>query len=91
FLAIFALKAALGILVFSWKPWLGLLFLGAYAFYVRQEMRSNQEDREGELEPLKLQLGRAEPATWMAIIQTLLALVVIFLASHMFVMQLGQL
>ena len=31
FLAIFAAKIGLGLVAFAFKPWLGLLFLGAYA------------------------------------------------------------
>jgi cation:H+ antiporter len=91
FMAIFAAKILLGVLVFAWKPWLGLAFLAAYAFYVRQEMQGDSEDEEEELEPLKFQPGRAEPATAMALIQTLTALVVIFFASRTFVAQLEHL
>jgi cation:H+ antiporter len=91
FMAIFAAKILLGVLVFAWKPWLGLAFLAAYAFYVRQEMQGESEDEEEELEPLKFQPGRAEPATAMALIQTLTALVVIFFASRTFVAQLEHL
>ncbi|HEX7855622.1 MAG TPA: sodium:calcium antiporter [Sphingobium sp.] len=91
FLGIFALKVLLGVLVFAWKPWLGLLFLAAYALYVRQEMGGPAEEEEGELELLKFQPRRAEPTTMMAALQTLAALVVIFLASRTFVIQLEQL
>jgi cation:H+ antiporter len=91
FLAVFAAKIALGVLVFAWKPWLGLAFLAVYALYVRQEMAA-PADLDGEaLEPLKLQPGRAEPAAAMAVAQTLLALAVIFLASRTFVAQLEHL
>jgi cation:H+ antiporter len=88
FLAIFAAKVALGLLVFAWKPWLGLAFLAAYALYVRQEIGAEGGDEEGDLEPLKFQPHREHPSTAMAIIQTLAALVVIFLASRLFVAQL---
>src|SRR5579859_2256195 len=46
---------------------------------------------EAELEPLKLTPRAAEPRTWLAVVQTLLALVVIFLASRFFVKQLDVL
>ncbi len=38
FLMIFVAKIALGLVLFAGKPWLGTLFLAAYALYVRQEM-----------------------------------------------------
>ena len=91
FLLIFAFKIALGILAFAWKPWLGIAFLAAYALYVRQEMKGHPDEEEVELEPLKLQPRRAEPHTAMAALQTLLALVVIFGASRLFVAQLAAL
>lgn len=91
FLAIFALKVALGVLVFAWKPWLGILFLAAYGLYVWQEMGGDDDDEEGELEPLKFQPHAADPSLAMAAFQTLLALAVIFLASRTFVAQLGTL
>ncbi|MDB5736780.1 MAG: hypothetical protein JWO65_448 [Sphingomonas bacterium] len=92
FLLIFAAKIGLGVLIFAGKPWLGILFLAAYALYVRQEMKSGaDEEEEGELEPLKLQPRAETPGTAIALAQTLLALVVIFLASRVFVSQLEHL
>ena len=91
FLVIFAAKIALGVLAFAWKPWLGVLFLLAYGLYVRQEMSGEQGEDEGEIEPLKFQPGAAQPSTAMALVQTLLALVVIFIASRTFVAQLAHL
>lgn len=91
FLAIFAAKIGLGVIAFAWKPWLGLLFLAAYALYVRQELGGEGDDAEEGLEPLKLQPGRAEPTTTIAVTQTVAALVVIFAASHAFVVQLEAL
>lgn len=59
FLAIFIVKISLGLIAFSFKPWLGILFLLAYAIYVYREIKkSNTEDDasiESELEPLKFQ------------------------------------
>ena len=91
FLAIFAVKIALGLIVFSYKPWLGVLFLGAYAAYFWKEMRGEHGEEEGELEPLKFTPNATTPATWAAVTQTLIALVVIFAASHFFVGQLDAL
>ena len=91
FLAIFAVKILLGVLVFAWKPWLGLLFLAAYAVYVRQEMTGPAEDDEGTLERLKFQPRKTVPTTAMALLQTAIALIVIFVASRLFVTQLETL
>lgn len=91
FLAIFAAKIGLGLLAFAWKPWLGLLFLAAYVLYVRQELSGEGDDAEEGLEPLKFQPGRTVPTTVMAVAQTTLALVVIFVASRIFVAQLEEL
>ncbi|WP_240502246.1 sodium:calcium antiporter [Sphingomonas panacis] len=92
FLAIFVVKIALGLVLFAVKPWLGLLFLAAYALYVRHEMQAdNDDEEEGALEPLHFQPRAETPGTAIAIVQTLAALAVIFLASRLFVHQLEQL
>jgi cation:H+ antiporter len=91
FLAIFAAKIALGLFVFAYKPWLGVLFLAAYGAYFWKEMRQEPVDDERGLEPLKLAPKTATPPTWAAVTQTALALVVIFAASHVFVKQLDAL
>jgi cation:H+ antiporter len=92
FLAIFIFKIGLGLIAFAWKPWLGILFLAAYALYIRQEMAGGGDDEEeGETEPLTFARHAAVPGTGIAILQTLLALIVIFLASRLFVAQLGAL
>jgi len=91
FLAIFVFKIGLGLIAFAWKPWLGLLFLGAYALYVRQEMIGSEEDAEGEMGPLTFAPRAAVPGTGVAVCQTFVALVIIFLASRLFVAQLGAL
>lgn len=88
FLMVFAAKIALGMVVFAWKPWLGLAFLAAYALYVKQEIAAPADIEEEGLEPLKFAPGKAEPSTAMAFFQTLTALVVIFIASRTFVSQL---
>jgi cation:H+ antiporter len=88
FLGIFVFKIGLGLIAFAWKPWLGILFLGAYALYIRQEMSGGDDEEEGECEPLTFAPRAALPGTGIALLQTLLALGVIFAASHLFVGQL---
>ena len=89
FLIIFVCKITLGYVAFSIKPLLGWLFLAAYAAYTWSEMRQAGDASEGEIEPLKFQPRRSDPALTMAVIQTIAALIVIFIASHLFVDQLG--
>jgi len=91
FLLIFAAKIALGLIAFAWKPWLGILFLAAYALYIRQEMGGDACHEEGETEALTFARHAAVPGTGIALFQTLAALVVIFLASRLFVSQLSAL
>jgi cation:H+ antiporter len=91
FLAIFVFKLGLGLVAFAIKPWLGIAFLLAYAVYVWQEARGEQGEAEGELEPLKFAPRAAHPPTFLAVLQTLLALVVIFVASKVFVGQIDAL
>jgi len=88
FLLIFACKIALGFLVFSAKPALGWLFLAAYALYTWSEVRGDGDEVEGELEPLKLQPKAANPRWALTVLQTVLAVFVIFVASRIFVSQL---
>jgi cation:H+ antiporter len=90
FLGIFVVKIAAGLVAFAIKPWLGVLFLGAYALYVWREVRSDDQapDDEGELEPLKIRPRVAEPKLRWAALQTVAALVVIAIASRVFVGQL---
>lgn len=92
FLPIFIVKVALGLVAFAFKPTLGLLFFAAYAVYFWREIRSSKaaEDDEDdeELEPLRFQPGKAAPATWAVVAQTLATLAVIFFAAHFFVKQL---
>jgi cation:H+ antiporter len=89
FLGIFIFKFTLGLVAFPGKPWLGCLFLAAYAFYVAKELR--REERpvdETELEPLKFRPKEAQPSLFWSALQTGTALVVIFIASRIFVAQL---
>lgn len=89
FLAIFVVKVGLGLVAFAIKPWLGILFLAAYAMYVWREVRSSDSAPEEEiLEPLKFRPGQADPALRWVVTQTVAALVVIAAASRLFVGQL---
>ena len=69
FLVIFAAKVALGLVAFAIKPWLGLLFLAAYAVYFRREIVRRRRGASGEgLEPLRFQprarrAGRPPPSS----------------------------
>ncbi|QAU23325.1 sodium:calcium antiporter [Dyella sp. M7H15-1] len=88
FLSIFVVKCGLGLVAFAFKPWLGVVFLAAYALYVWREL--NSEDialHDEELEPLKFQPRAAVPSTMMVMMQTCAALLVIAYASHVFVSQ----
>ena len=87
FLCIFIGKMALGLLVFNYKPWLGALFLLAYAVYLLRELRGAQFLSEDDLEPLKLH-PKGEPGLLWPLLQTTLALIAIAIASKVFVGQL---
>ncbi|MEX3949495.1 sodium:calcium antiporter [Paraburkholderia sp. EG287B] len=90
FLAIFVAKIALGLVVFSFKPILGIAFLSAYAFYCWKELSAEDSGEvEADLEPLKLRPHDDNPAMVWILLQTLGALAVIFAASHLFVQQIG--
>ena len=90
FLSVFVFKVGLGLVAFSIKPWLGLVFFAAYGLYFWREMTAEGEHEEDELEALKLQPHRKDdPATWAVAVQTLATLGIIFFASQLFVHQLG--
>jgi cation:H+ antiporter len=89
FLGIFFFKVALGLVAFSFKPWLGYLFFAAYAAYFIKEIRADSEKHsDADLEPLKIQPKKAMPPGWAIAVQTLLSLIVIFISSQFFVAQL---
>jgi cation:H+ antiporter len=90
FLSIFVFKVALGLVAFAYKPYLGLIFLIAYAIYVWREINTAETAvEEEELEPLKL---RPNSDNWRwAALQVALALAIIAFASHVFVSQLEHL
>ena len=87
FLCIFVVKVALGLIAFSFKPWLGALFLLAYAVYLHRELRGEQDHKHEELAPLKLR-PKADPGLFWPLLQTSLTLAVIAGASKVFVGQL---
>jgi cation:H+ antiporter len=88
FLSIFVVKCGLGLIAFAFKPWLGVLFLAAYALYVWRELSSEDSAEHDEaLEPLKCQPRAAVPSLAMVILQTSVSLLVIAYASHIFVAQ----
>jgi cation:H+ antiporter len=84
-------KVAVGLWAFAFKPWLGILFLIAYALYVRQEVNDSSGDEEGALEPLTFAKKSASPSMAAVAAQTGVALGVIFIASRIFVTQLNTL
>lgn len=89
FIAVFIVKVVLGLVVFTLKPWLGILFLVAYAIYVWREIQNSDTAPEEEIiEPLKIRSSTVEPSLGWVVLQIVLALIVIALASHVFIMQL---
>lgn len=90
FIVIFLFKIALGLVAFAGKGWLGLLFLAAYALYVGKELRSDGDRHdEDDLEPLKFRPRDGCPSLFWALLQTAVALTIVFIASRIFVAQLG--
>lgn len=86
FMVIFVVKIALGVMVFAWKPWLAVAFLVAYGLYVMRELNADEGAAiMEELEPLRIRPN--DPSMGWALTQTVLALVVIAAASHVFVEQ----
>lgn len=89
FMKIFVVKILLGLIAFSYKSWLGIGFLIAYAFYVRQEIQGADDPEHLDfLEPLKIRPHDNNPSSSWALLQTILSLIVIFISSHFFVRQL---
>lgn len=88
FLSIFVVKCALGLIAFAFKPWLGLLFLLAYALYVWRELKDDSDvSHDEQLEALKFQPRAANPSMLAVSLQAGLSLLVIAVASHVFVLQ----
>ena len=90
FLIIFVFKVALGLVAFSIKPWLGIVFLLAHAANVWVEMRTHEASEAETLEPLTFRKRVADPSLAWALLQTGFALLIIFGASQLFVHQLER-
>jgi cation:H+ antiporter len=88
FLAIFCCKIALGVLAFAHKQWLGVLFLAAYAGYLQSELSNKDIGAASDLEPLKIRRSDPNPSTGWVLLQTTLSLLLILIASRVFVAQL---
>lgn len=93
FLIIFIVKLGLGLVAFTFKPWLGIAFLAAYALYFWKEIsRDDSDETQDELDPLIIARKRpGEPSLGLISLQTGVALVAIFAASRLFVSQLDAL
>ena len=90
FLLIFVVKIALGLVAFSFKPLLGFAFIAAYAVYFWMELRREGDQGEHEeLEPLTFRRKAADPSLGWVLAQTGVAVVITYLASHLFVQQIG--
>jgi len=88
FLLIFLAKCALGLVAFAFKPWLGVLFLAAYALYAWREIRRDGTGSDDDpLAPLKFQPHAADPELARVLLQAVLALLVTAAASRLFVAQ----
>lgn len=91
FMCIFVCKIGLGLIAFAIKPWLGFLFLLAYGIYFYKEMSTGSKDIVSKLDPLKFSPRSTSPKKSLILIQTILALILIFIGSQMFVHNLGAL
>lgn len=89
FMCIFAFKITLGLVAFTIKPWLGILFLAAYGIYFYKEMNVKNSAVAQKLKPLKITSNNKEPKKSFILIQTIGALAVIFIGSQMFVNKLN--
>lgn len=90
FVGIFVVSVAAGLMAFSAKPLLGVFFLCVYALYAWREVRSDDKtpDDEGVLESLRIRPRDTDPSLGWAMLQTGVALMVIAIASRVFVGQL---
>lgn len=91
FLVIFGVTIVSGLVAFTFKHLLGVLLVGAYALYVWREVRTDKAagGEEAELESLKIRPRDLSPSIRWAALQTIAALIVITIASRVFVGQLG--
>ena len=88
FLGVFAFKIALGLVAFTGKSWLGLLFFAAYGVYAWRQITGVLDVADPKtLEALKLRTRDANPHVGWVLLQTLGALGMIAVASYVFVGQ----
>jgi len=87
FLVFFALAAGAGLapLPFYAKAALAILLVGAYAFYVRQTIKSGGEEQEEPPERLWLWPFGSEAPTWAVCAQLALTVTVMAVGAHFFV------
>lgn len=88
FLAIFAVKVALGFVLFPGKPLTGFAFLAAYAVYFWSELRQGTTQDDAEPARLRLRPSTQDPGTGWVFLQTGAALAAVFVGSQIFVSQL---
>lgn len=91
FMWIFVFKIALGLIAFTVKPLLGILFLIAYGIYFYREMSADNNEIAEDLEPLKISPKNVQPKKLLILTQTIGALILIFIGSQLFVNNLGKL
>ena len=91
FMCIFIFKVGLGLVAFAIKPWLGFLFVIAYAIYVYREMSADTVEAVSNPYALKFSPKSASPKKSMILFQTIVSLIFIFIGSQLFVHNLGSL
>jgi cation:H+ antiporter len=93
FLLIFVISISLGLTAFSFKRWLGIALFAAYGLYVWREMRNDNSsvDDHEELESLKFRPHDENPRFGLGECANPERLVVIAIASRVFVSQLETL
>ncbi len=90
FLVIFALKTGLGVVAFPHKAATGILFIIVYAWFCVSEFAAGERSQHHDLSPLKIRPKAQEPSLAWVLVQTIGSLVVVFIASHVFVDHLGD-
>jgi cation:H+ antiporter len=89
FLVIAGAALVLGLVSFTGKSLLGLVFFAGYALYVRRELSGDDPAHDADdLDALRLWRRESAPPTWAVVAQTVGALVVVVVASQLFVRQL---
>ncbi len=85
FVSIFIFKVLMGLVIFSIKPFAGVLFLAAYAFYFYKEMGAECIISEDAMAPLIFRPKEKDPTVFWVLAQTFISLLFIFISSHLFV------